>query len=82
MSIERGQVVLCLKGRDTGKYAVVLEVTDGAIKVADGKARPIARPKTKNPKHVLVTAQRLNIDQMASDRWLRRELNRLQPQHQ
>ncbi len=82
MSIERGQVVLSLAGRDAGEYFAVLDSTETTVTVADGKSRPIGRPKTKNLKHVRVTANRLCIDQMASDRWLRRELNRLQLQHQ
>jgi len=82
VSIERGQVVLSLAGRDAGEYAVVIDSTESTVTVANGKSRPIARPKTKNLKHVQITAYRLNISEMASDRWLRRQLNRLQPNHQ
>ena len=82
MSIERGQVVLSLAGRDTGEYAVVLDSTDCTVTVANGKSRPIARPKMKNLKHVRITAYRLDIDNMVSDKWLRSQLNRLQPKHQ
>ena len=81
MSIERGQVIICLAGRDTGEYAVVLDSTDATVTVANGKSRPIARPKVKNLKHVKVTAHRLNIDEMTSDRWLRQQLKMLQPTH-
>ena len=82
MSVERGQVILSLAGRDSGEYAVVIDSTESTVTVANGKSRPMARPKMKNLKHVQVTAYRLNISEMASDRWLRRELNRLQPNHQ
>ena len=82
MSIERGQVILSLAGRDSGEYAVVIDSTESTVTVANGKSRPMARPKMKNLKHVQVTAYRLNISEMATDRWLRRELNRLQPNHQ
>ena len=82
MSIERGQVVLCLAGRDSGEYAVVVDSSESTVTVANGKSRPLERPKTKNLKHVKITAKRLIISEMASNRWLRRELNRLQPDHQ
>ena len=82
MSIERGQVILCLSGRDAGEYAVVVDYTDTTVTVVNGKSRPLARPKIKNLKHVQVTADRLNVDEMVSDRWLRQQLKRLQPTHQ
>ncbi len=77
MPIEIGQVVLCLAGRDKGQLMVVLNSANGQITLADGKSRPLDRPKTKNLKHVQVTAHRLNISEMATDRGLRRALNLL-----
>ena len=62
---EKGSVVLATAGRDAGGLYVVL---------ADGKKRRLSHPKRKNLRHVRATAQRLEPQQYAADRRLRRAL--------
>lgn len=54
-SVRLGQVVRSVQGRDRNRwYVVVKEDKEGFFYVADGSRRPIARPKRKNPKHLLL----------------------------
>lgn len=56
--VERGQVVRSVRGRDRHRWYVVIDQDkEGFLYVADGERRPIARPKRKNPKHLLVYDQ-------------------------
>ncbi len=77
MLIERGSVVLSLAGRDRGRCLTVLSVGDTAVLVADGKQRPLERPKSKNRKHISVTHFKLSDADMASNKSLRRALTAL-----
>ncbi len=79
--MERGTVVLTLAGRDKGKYSVIVSLSDTAVLVADGKARPIERPKHKNRKHVSATEFALSEADMATNRSLRRALTALGTAH-
>ena len=48
-----GVLVSSLAGRDRGTlYVVVQTLASGRVAVADGKSRPVARPKVKNVKHL------------------------------
>jgi hypothetical protein len=44
--------------------------------VADGKARPLERPKRKNCRHLLKTGRSLNEEEIISNKSLRRALTR------
>ncbi len=51
-----GQVVTSRAGRDAGRaYVVVAVQPDGVVLVADGQRRTVARPKRKNPRHLMAT---------------------------
>lgn len=53
--LEQGQVVQSVRGRDRNRWYVVIDQDkEGFLYVADGERRPLARPKRKNPKHLLV----------------------------
>ena len=71
---EKGSVVLATAGRDAGGLYVVLERTEKEFLLADGKKRRLSHPKRKNLCHVRATAQRLEPQQYAADRRLRRAL--------
>ena len=74
--LQRGRVVLSLAGRDKDRLMAVLAVEpDGYLMVADGKERPIQRPKRKNPRHVAQTRRTLWEKAMATNRELRRALS-------
>lgn len=74
--LERGRVVVSLAGRDEGQTMAVLRAQGAAVWVADGKRRPLERPKRKNARHVAAVASRLEEPSMATNRELRRALAR------
>ncbi|RKD22682.1 hypothetical protein BEP19_10525 [Ammoniphilus oxalaticus] len=48
-----GQIVLNLKGREEGKYAIVIkQLDDRFVLIADGDKRKFDRPKKKNILHL------------------------------
>lgn len=52
-----GRIVKVLRGRDAGKYAVVIRrVDDRFVEIADGDKRKFDRPKQKNKRHLHFTA--------------------------
>lgn len=61
-----GTVVLSKAGRDSGKLMVVLEESGGLVTVADGKERPLERPKGKNPKHLQKTDFTVNLRELTN----------------
>lgn len=75
---EYGEVVCAVAGRDKpGLFAVV--GTDGnRVWIADGKRRTLRHPKAKNPRHLRTTGQILAPTEMATNRELRRALQKRQ----
>ena len=71
---EKGSVVLATAGRDAGRLFAVLECSEKDCLLADGRKRRLDTPKRKNLRHVRATAQRLEPQQYAADRRLRRAL--------
>jgi len=52
-----GQFVQVLQGRDSGKYAVIVEVIDSKfVKIADGDKRKFDKAKKKNLLHLKLFA--------------------------
>lgn len=70
---EAGTVVLAKAGRDAGRYFVVTALEGAELMLCDGKTRPLAKPKRKNPAHVQKTMQTIPLDGL-TDRALRRML--------
>jgi len=56
-----GTVVFSKSGRDKSKALVVLFSESEYVFLADGKKRPIARPKKKKIKHVQPTNFQINL---------------------
>ncbi|HEY8346845.1 MAG TPA: KOW domain-containing RNA-binding protein [Symbiobacteriaceae bacterium] len=53
--IKPGTIVRSLAGRDQGTYYVVLrQVDERRVAVANGRRRPVSRPKPKNRRHLEV----------------------------
>ena len=73
MEFEKGTVVVSKAGRDKGYFMVVVDESEGYVIVADGKERPLDRPKRKNPKHLQKTNRRLSLEQL-TDKKLRTAL--------
>ena len=75
MDAKIGSVVISKAGRDKGRFLVVIDIDENTFTVADGKERPLSRPKRKNIRHLSVTGMVLTDVQMSTDRSLRRALN-------
>lgn len=53
-----GQIVEVLKGRETGKYAIIIGVVDERfVLLADGDKRKYDQPKKKNMQHIRLTGE-------------------------
>lgn len=67
--------IVCSKaGRDRGKFMAVVSEENGFLYLADGKERPLGRPKRKNIKHLALTGAVLDESSLRSDRALRRAI--------
>ena len=69
-----GKIVYSEKGRDKGKYLAVINCTENYVFVADGKERKLENPKRKNIKHISITADSLNPDQIKSNKSLKKAI--------
>lgn len=73
----RGTVVRSIAGRDKDRIQVVLACEEGRVLVADGKVRKLANPKHKNPSHLQKTDKTIDLDQIHSDKALKKALTML-----
>ena len=74
MEWRRGQVARSLAGHDKGTFLAVLEVAPPYAVVADGKARPLERPKRKKLFHLAPTSQVLPEEALKTNRQIRAAL--------
>lgn len=74
MPVGTGRVVRSIAGRDAGVFYVVLEDRDGRVLLADGKCRPLERPKCKSRRHIRKTNTVLELSGAATNKMLRRAL--------
>lgn len=74
MPIVRGQIVRSKAGKDKENFLVVTEVNDKAVRVCDGKDRPIERTKLKNLRHIAPTNSFLTEEQLSTNRSVRHGL--------
>lgn len=70
MEFEAGNVVISKAGRDKGYFMAVVGEENEMLLVADGKERPLQRPKKKNPKHLQRTNHKIDLEQL-TDKKLR-----------
>ena len=77
----RGTIICSKAGRDNGKFMIVLGSEKGMILVADGKERPLERPKLKNIKHISLTSHTVSEEQMLTNRSIRHALIDFQSLH-
>lgn len=70
MEFEKGNVVISKAGRDKDYFMAIIGEDKGYPLVADGKERPISRPKRKNPKHLQKTNYKIDLEQL-TDKKLR-----------
>lgn len=72
--MERGTVVIASAGKEKGGMYVVVQVLDSRfVLIADGRRRPIEKPKKKNIAHLRRTNH--TIGEISSNRQLRIVLN-------
>lgn len=76
MDLVKGTVVISKAGRDKGKPLAVVGISGDRVLVADGKERPLSRPKKKNPLHLARTNMTVQTEGV-SDKALRRALGAL-----
>ena len=70
MDIVKGSVVIAKAGRDKGRaFAVTDVISEREVLIADGKTRPLERPKRKNIIHLQATST--VIDHVTTNRQLR-----------
>ena len=76
MELKKGQVVLSLRGHDKGDLLVVAGFDKNRVLVCDGRSRKLERPKLKNPKHLRETGILLSEDSIATNRKIRKTINK------
>lgn len=76
MELKRGQVVKSRAGRDKDSYMAVLELDPPWVVLADGKKRPVERPKRKKLMHISPTLRVLSEEALATNRKLRAALRK------
>ena len=77
MELKIGQVVRSLAGHDKGDLMVIAGFENTQVLVCDGKHRKLEKPKCKNPKHLQATETLLEPDSMATNKMLRKILNKI-----
>ena len=77
MELKVGQVVISAAGHDKGDLLVIAGFEKTQILVCDGKHRKLEKPKCKNPKHLEATEMLLEPDSMATNKMLRKTLNKM-----
>ena len=77
MKLEIGRVVCSKAGRDKGGFLAVVGYEGEYLLLADGKERPLERPKRKRGIHLSVTGTVLEGYSLRSNRELRRALQQL-----
>ena len=69
--IETGTVVKSIAGHDKNRFYCIVAAGPGGVFIADGKSRPLEKPKRKNEKHLRPTNAKLNLDLLVTDKKLR-----------
>lgn len=74
MQVQKGQVVRATAGKEQNGFYLVTALEGSSVFLADGKRRPLERPKRKNLRHVAPTLTIWETDGL-TDRELRRRLH-------
>ena len=64
-------------GHDKGELLVIAGFENEKVLVCDGKHRKLEKPKCKNLKHLEETEMFLELDSMATNKMLRKTLNKI-----
>ncbi|MBQ7005540.1 MAG: KOW domain-containing RNA-binding protein [Clostridia bacterium] len=77
MEYVKGQVLVSAAGHDKGDLFAVTGSDGKRVFLTDGKSRKLEKPKAKNPKHVRKTQYVLSEHSMATNRSIRKQLNKI-----
>ena len=77
MELKIGQIVKSVAGHDKGDLLMIAGFENNKVLVCDGKHRKLEKPKCKNPKHLQATEMLLGPDSMATNKMLRKTLNKM-----
>ncbi len=72
--MEVGQIVCSLKGSDKGSFLLVVRADEKSAYLVDGKRYKLEGPKRKNFKHISLTQTRLNMEELLTDKAVRKAL--------
>lgn len=73
-TMEKGQVVLSVAGRDAGRLFLILSIDDDFALIIDGKVRKLESPKRKRLRHLKPAGPILDITALTTNRQIRRML--------
>lgn len=73
MQLQRGMVVRCTAGKEQDGFYLVTAVEGSFVMLADGRRRPLDKPKRKNRRHIALTDTVWETEGL-TDRALRRML--------
>ena len=77
MEFVKGKVLVSAAGNDKGDLLAVTGFDGKRVFLADGKSRKLEKPKAKNPKHLTETQYVLSEHSMATNRSIRKQLNKI-----
>lgn len=69
-----GQIVKSAAGHDKDRFHMIVEVKKDCVFIADGRERKLQKPKRKNPLHVRPTNTVLDMNEIVTDKKLRKAL--------
>ena len=76
MNIVKGLVVKAKAGRDKDQFFVVLGFSGKEAVICNGKRRTLLKPKKKNIKHLALTSTVLGLEELNSDKKIKKALNK------
>lgn len=82
MDIKSGSLVRSTAGHDKGDLLLVVGFEKDAVLVADGRQRPLEKPKKKNPKHLEPTSLKISDEETQFNSRLRKALFKLKSEQQ
>ena len=77
MNYVKGQVLVSAAGHDKGELLAVTGFDGNRVFLCNGKSHKLEKPKAKNPKHLEETQFVLSEHSMATDRSIRKQLNKI-----
>lgn len=77
MKLEKGQIVKSKAGHDKGDLLMIADFDENRVLLVDGKQRKLQSPKCKSIKHIEATEFKVDINEVNTDRKLKKLLNKI-----